>query len=294
MTCMCVELVAAREADAARGEGLCVCRPSQQQRSPHWCLLMCAGQWEPKYVAAKFGDHKVSLAVGNAEQHDVQSLNMDLREFATQVDNETWVKMIERDSGGGTPYLAEVSDQWQQSAEMNQVAHNILETTLGAAQPAMVHALLWLGPRRTVTGLHSDTETMNVLHQLHGSKTVWMFPPNQAPLLYPSDKYDNGAVNYEVDPFNADLERFPDYSKASPLNVTLNAGDAIFVPYGWPHFVRSESTSLSLSGRSYSSCELVAQMPALMFSILHRLGLYKDQATCACHISSRPALGLSK
>ena len=30
---------------------------------------------------------QVSLAVGNAEQHDVQSLNMDLREFATQAPN---------------------------------------------------------------------------------------------------------------------------------------------------------------------------------------------------------------
>lgn len=83
--------------------------------------------------------------------------------------------------------------------------------------------MFWMGPRHTITGLHSDTEAMNVLHQMFGSKvdptsrcglirsgqTVWMFPPSEVPNLYPSDKYDNGAVNYEVDPFNPDLQQYP-------------------------------------------------------------------------------------
>jgi hypothetical protein len=235
----------------------------------------------------------VNLAIGNAEQEsDITQLQMDFSQFAAMVENNTQAAEMER--AGGVPYLAEVTDQWSKSPVVKTAAEAIVRRTLSVANPFVVSMMFWMGPRHTITGLHADTEAMNVLHQLHGSKTMWMLPPSEYPNLYPSDKYDNGATNFEVDPFQLDHKEFPRYDASKAINVTIHAGDALFVPYGWPHWVRSESASVSLSGRSYSSCEVAAHVPTITLSILHRLGLYKDRDTCACHISRREHTNITR
>jgi len=246
-----------------------------------------AGSWTPRALGIQYSGHMVNLAIGNAEQDsDITQMQMEFSQFAAMVENDTHAASMERE-GGGVPYLAEVTDQWSKSQVVKEAAEAIVHRTLSRANPFVTSMMFWMGPKHTITGLHADTEAMNVLHQMHGSKTVWMFPPSQTSNLYSSEKYDNGAVNFEVDPFNPHHERFPRYDASRAINVTIHAGDALFVPYGWPHFVRSESASVSLSGRSYSKCEVAAHVPTIALSILHRIGWYKDRDHCACHISRR-------
>jgi len=247
---------------------------------------VASGMWTPASLATEFKGHSVNVALGNVEQAESGAqMELDFADFTSMVMNDTLADELER--GEGVPYLAEVTDQWTKSERVRKAAESIVDQSLNWATPFVTSMMFWMGPKHTLTGLHADTEAMNVLHQLYGSKTMWMFPPSQVENLYPSDKYDNGATNFLVDPFNPDTERFPRYTRATPVNVTVNAGDALFVPYGWPHYVRSETASVSLSGRSYSVCEVAAHLPTITFSILHRLGLYKDRETCACHISRR-------
>lgn len=245
-----------------------------------------SGFWHPAALGQELQGFKVNVALGNVEQQEHGSqLEMDFEDFSAMVLDSSLAASMEQ--GDGVPYLAEVTDQWAKSDRMRLRAESIVNTSLGWASPFVTSMMFWMGPKHTLTGLHADTEAMNVLHQLHGSKTVWMFTPGMTRYLYQSPKYDNGATNFLVDPFKPDLIKFPDYALASAVNVTIGPGDALFVPFGWPHFVRSESASVSLSGRSYSSCEVAAHVPTITFSIMHRLGLYKDQQQCACHISSR-------
>jgi len=247
---------------------------------------VATGNWTPAALGTQYAGHQVNLAIGNAEQEsDITQLQMEFSEFAAMVENDTQAAQMERT--GGVPYLAEVTDQWSKSAVVKEAAEAIVHKTLSRDNPFVTSMMFWMGPRHTITGLHADTEAMNVLHQMHGSKTVWMLPPSEHHNLYPSEKYDNGATNFEVDPFQAHHTQFPRYNAAKAINVTIHAGDALFVPYGWPHFVRSESASVSLSGRSYSKCEVAAHVPTITLSILHRLGWYKDRDQCACHISRR-------
>merc|ERR1712190_315715 len=90
-----------------------------------------------------------------------------------------------------------------------------------------------------------------------------------------------------VDPFNPDIEIFPLYAEVAPLVVTVRPGDVLYVPYYWPHFAKSDLSSVSISVRRFSTCEVVARIPGFVLGILHRIGLYKSRETCACHVGRR-------
>ena len=100
---------------------------------------------------------------------------------------------------------------------------------------------LWMGPGGTITRLHYDIYNY-LLVQVFGRKRVWLVPSLQAHLTY--NQY---TVYSEVDPENPDLERFPQFENATVLEVELNPGDALFLPVGWWHHVKSLDPSISLS-----------------------------------------------
>lgn len=105
---------------------------------------------------------------------------------------------------------------------------------------------LWLGPAGTVTPVHFDA-AHNLLVQLHGRKRLLLIPPSQSrALYYPS--LELGHVNYSpVDVEAPDLERFPRFAGATPLEVWLEPGDILFIPVRWWHHVRAHGPTVSLN-----------------------------------------------
>ncbi|MGM4884465.1 MULTISPECIES: cupin-like domain-containing protein [Rhizobium] len=52
---------------------------------------------------------------------------------------------------------------------------------------------------------------------------------------------------FDVDPEQPDYKRFPQYKRAAPAAVTVNAGDILYMPPAALHHVRSLSTSISFN-----------------------------------------------
>jgi hypothetical protein len=97
---------------------------------------------------------------------------------------------------------------------------------------------IFIGPKGAVTPLHLDIwRTHAWLSQLVGRKRWILFSPDQASLLY----------DYQVDPEQPDLQRFPRYRDARPVECTIGPGDTIFVPSGWSHLVVSLDPTISLT-----------------------------------------------
>lgn len=88
--------------------------------------------------------------------------------------------------------------------------------------------LLWLfmGPAGSGIRMHVDvgfTHAWNV--QVVGRKRWVLYPPEQTPLLYDG----------EVDAFRPDLDRFPRFALARPLEVEVGPGELLFIPSRWWH-----------------------------------------------------------
>ncbi|WP_246828941.1 cupin-like domain-containing protein [Synechococcus sp. PCC 7502] len=102
-------------------------------------------------------------------------------------------------------------------------------------------AFFWLGPAGTVTPLHHDA--CNLLFvQIYGRKTWKIIPPFNTPYLY---NYE--GVFSEVDCEQPDYAKYPLFKNVCMTEVTLEPGEAIFIPAGWWHHVRSLDVSISLS-----------------------------------------------
>ena len=256
---------------------------------------VATGMWTPEALASTFGSLDVQLQVGNVEQHEATYEDVAFGTFLTHLNDSRWLTNFSASTRGGgvgapghsPPYFAEENQIFREDPRYAEAAERLVNSTMqpsGAAPPLFQDAYFWVGPAGTRTGLHTDWDAVNILHQLHGSKKVTLFAPVHTPFLYPNTKFDLGATMSNVDPYDVDDVAHPNYHRAAPVEVTLRAGDALFVPMGWFHFVQSLEPSVSVSGRSASAVDFAAAVPSLLLAILHRMGLHKAcPGCCACH-----------
>jgi lysine-specific demethylase 8 len=122
------------------------------------------------------------------------------------------------------------------------------------SQPPFGHGqlysvMLWLGPRGCVSPLHYDPLD-NLLMQFMGRKRVLLFPAGNAPIYAASGS--GGGQQSNTSPVNVedpDYTTFPTFREApsATLCLTLNPGDALYIPAKWWHHVRSLDTSASVN-----------------------------------------------
>jgi hypothetical protein len=99
----------------------------------------------------------------------------------------------------------------------------------------------WFGPAGTITPWHHDPANL-IFVQVYGRKTWKIIPP-----YYTHMMYNYRGVFSKVDVENPDYDKYPLFQKIPIIEVTLNAGDAIFMPVGWWHAVKSQDISISMS-----------------------------------------------
>jgi hypothetical protein len=105
---------------------------------------------------------------------------------------------------------------------------------------------VWIGRGGTVTPMHHDLPS-NWLMQVAGEKLVMLAPPDALPQLEPYS-IDSRWANYSAIDFD-DL----DDARAARLRdvpfqvATLGPGDALCVPSFWLHYVRTETTGISVN-----------------------------------------------
>ncbi|KAF8936373.1 hypothetical protein EDD21DRAFT_372503 [Dissophora ornata] len=128
----------------------------------------------------------------------------------------------------------------------------------------------WFGPRGTVSPMHTDPYH-NLLAQVVGRKYVRLYAPTETSKLYcfgsALEREENeGDGNNEqergqeqeqeatllgntsqVDVEHPDLDRHPRFAEAQYVETILAPGEVLYIPFHWWHYIRSLSTSFSVS-----------------------------------------------
>ncbi|KAJ4972314.1 hypothetical protein NE237_005413 [Protea cynaroides] len=103
----------------------------------------------------------------------------------------------------------------------------------------------WFGPAGTVTPLHHDPHH-NILAQVVGRKYVRLYPASISEDLYPYDESMlSNSSQVELD--DLDEKQFPKAVDLDFMDCVLEEGEMLYIPPKWWHYVRSLSTSFSVS-----------------------------------------------
>ncbi len=115
--------------------------------------------------------------------------------------------------------------------------------------------VLFVGGEGAKVLMHYDMDLANNFHfNFAGTKRFILYPPSETKYLY---KVPYSIVSMEtLDMDNPDFNKFPALEFANGYEVTLNHGDALFIPSKWWHFVKYETPCLSLTLRSLPTSPL--------------------------------------
>ena len=108
-----------------------------------------------------------------------------------------------------------------------------------------MHAVrMWFSRGNTTSSQHFDTHD-NLMLQIDGIKDIYLSHPNESAKMYMDhhDKYGLSPVNVD----RVDLERFPHVANASVQHVRLMPGDALYIPDGYWHVIKSTDRNLALA-----------------------------------------------
>ncbi|PIA18323.1 Clavaminate synthase-like protein [Coemansia reversa NRRL 1564] len=105
---------------------------------------------------------------------------------------------------------------------------------------------IWIGPSETVSPLHYDVFD-NVFAQIFGYKYFRLYSHRETPNLYPHSSESLLANTSQIDVESPDIEKYPRSTKAQYLECVVKPGDLLYIPPRWWHYVRSLSTSSSIS-----------------------------------------------
>jgi len=98
---------------------------------------------------------------------------------------------------------------------------------------------LFVGMRGVETPLHFD-ERENLFFQVRGLKEIAVFPFTDYTRLYPfPTSHPCDRQSMVGSPVTPNLEAFPRFQEAVGHYGTLKAGDLLYLPYGWWHWLRN-------------------------------------------------------
>lgn len=191
-------------------------------------------RWSPSQWAERFAGISIEICANRDQdplydRHFTElAIKTDLGEFArsiTKIDSSNDRYLIARNFAFNHPELTSLLDDIKEEPYLNPQARS------GSIA-------LWLGPAGTYTPLHHDTCQIMFV-QIYGEKHFSLIPAHVQEL------FDQASNMYSNLPSTRDLRQDPAHPQQ--LDMTLSAGEALFIPVGWWHAVRSLSPSISLA-----------------------------------------------
>ena len=192
-------------------------------------------RWSVDDFEARFSDRMVEVQFGRDadQQYEMNSIA-----HKKQMPFGEYVRLV-RESGATNDFYMTANND----SKNREALHELWDD-----MPALTEYLdgqkggfLWFGPKGTVTPFHHDL-TNNFMAQIIGSKKVRLIAP------YEINSLNNQRHCFtDVDGRNIDLARFPQMAGVPVLDCVLAAGEILFLPVGWWHYVEGLETSVTVA-----------------------------------------------
>jgi predicted 2-oxoglutarate/Fe(II)-dependent dioxygenase YbiX len=199
--------------------------------------------WSPEFLAARHGSVPVTVTADRGRHSDYES---NFAETVRTVSLRELVKRIEVEPESNDYYLVARNFFFDQPA-LRPLRHDLWPPSdiidHDDGRPGTVK--MWFGPKGTVTPLHHDEHSI-LFAQIFGRKRFKLIPPFDGPHLYVRRRFYSA-----IDPETVDLARYPEFSRATVLDVVAEPGDMVFLPVGWWHWVKALDVSISTTFCSF-------------------------------------------
>lgn len=194
--------------------------------------------WTPEYLREKYGHAEVQIQANRNSDPDYE---IKIENHRKIVLFREYVDMVVN-GGSGNDYYMVANNQTLEREEFKPLFNDI-EIFPEYLNPddTKGRVFFWFGPKGTITPLHHDPVNL-ILTQVSGRKLIKLISPQQTPLMY-----NHIGVFSKVDGENPDYNKYPLYKEAKIIEVILEPGEAIFIPVGWWHHVKSLDVSISVS-----------------------------------------------
>jgi ribosomal protein L16 Arg81 hydroxylase len=193
-------------------------------------------RWTPALLASRLGDTEIEVMVGDTTSPALRTRGPDqrrrllLRAFLDHITDPAAPRDLYLEAYNhalALPALAPLLGEISFSDEIFDPARQSSGISL------------WLGPAGTFTPLHHDTTDI-LFCQVYGQKRLWLVSPLETSLLRDLRGMWAGATL-------AELRERPEHAGMVVFEVTLSAGEALYLPAGWWHEVTALAPSLHLS-----------------------------------------------
>jgi hypothetical protein len=201
--------------------------------------------WSPEYFAERVGDKQIEVQFGRSKD---QLFERNSRNYKQKMRMDEFCKLVVNGGQNNDYYLTANNNQASLS-ELSSLFEDVGQFGGGyrTTETIKTRSHLWFGPKGTFTPLHHDL-TNNMLLQIYGRKKITLIPTFQVPHLY-NDKHVYSETAFPI----VDQKSFPKMENATPIEVILYPGDAVFIPIGWWHCVESLDVSISVSFTDFNA-----------------------------------------
>lgn len=196
--------------------------------------------WNPAYLRELVGGRMIEFQGGRSSDPLFEMYKDGHRR---QAPFDAFIDAISAQAGNDAYITAYNSSQNLEALSVLDKDVALIDKLLSPDTPNP-HAMKWIGPAETTTHLHHDL-TNNLIAQAVGSKRVRLVAAADVGRMYNSTHVFSDIRSFE-DP-GVTIEAFPAVDGLTVYEVVLGPGEALFVPLGWWHEVKSLSFSVSLT-----------------------------------------------
>jgi hypothetical protein len=198
-------------------------------------------KWTPQYLRETIGDRPIEF---QGERTKSERFEMYKDAHRREMPFDRFIDLIVQPGAGNDAYMTAYNSA--KNAEAIARLHGdlgFLDKFLdrSVAQP---HGMMWIGPAGTVTSLHHDL-TDNLIAQVVGRKRLKVVAAADVAKIYNHHHVFSEIADLE-DP-RASPARYPALENLRVYDVALNSGEALFVPVGWWHQVKSLDFSVTIT-----------------------------------------------